>query len=299
MVKEINKEYLKKNQYGSTKYLDARIAIHKFTENKYSFHEWIFEKLIREINSFKIKCLDVGCGTAEFWKKNYKRLNDYKIDIVLTDFSNAMLEKTKKNTENIKFEKVVYEEAEVESLNKYYNQFDVVFCHNVIYHAENKQKATQELLKCLKNDNSILSITTNSAKHMLNVYEIGRNLDKSYPTDRIIDSFTEEIADKILPEICQFKKIVEEEVLKVDDLEIMMNYVKSHTEPRGIKLKENFFEEYTNIVKDEISKNGYFKIIKRSPLYICKQKIKINDIMDYRNIRNRKNYSCQTFFKNF
>ena len=32
---------------------------------------------------------------------------------------------------------------------------------------------------------------------MLNVYEIGRSLDKNFPTDRIIDSFTEEIADQL------------------------------------------------------------------------------------------------------
>ena len=33
---------------------------------------------------------------------------------------------------------------------------------------------------------------------MLNVYEIGRNLDKNFPIDRIIDSFTEEVADELL-----------------------------------------------------------------------------------------------------
>ena len=35
---------------------------------------------------------------------------------------------------------------------------------------------------------------------MLNVYEIGRKLDKNFPTDRIIDSWTEEVADKMLPD---------------------------------------------------------------------------------------------------
>ena len=41
---------------------------------------------------------------------------------------------------------------------------------------------------------------------MLNVYEIGRNLDKNFPTDRIIDSFTEEVADKMLPSHFNFEK---------------------------------------------------------------------------------------------
>ena len=44
MRKEINKEYLKKDQYSTTKNLEARIKIHQFTTNKYSFHEWIFNQ---------------------------------------------------------------------------------------------------------------------------------------------------------------------------------------------------------------------------------------------------------------
>ena len=47
---------------------------------------------------------------------------------------------------------------------------------------------------------------TNSEKHMLNVYEIGRSLDKNFPTDRIIDTFTEEIADKMLPKHFKIEK---------------------------------------------------------------------------------------------
>ena len=41
---------------------------------------------------------------------------------------------------------------------------------------------------------------------MLNVYEIGRSLDKNFPTDRIIDSFTEEIADELLKNHFKFER---------------------------------------------------------------------------------------------
>ena len=34
---------------------------------------------------------------------------------------------------------------------------------------------------------------------------------------------------------------------------------------------DNFWEEYKKIYDEEFKKNGYFKIIKRSPLYICKK----------------------------
>ena len=42
MPKEINKEYLKKDQYSTTKNLEARIKIHQFTvwKRKYREKHW-------------------------------------------------------------------------------------------------------------------------------------------------------------------------------------------------------------------------------------------------------------------
>jgi len=272
MSEQINKNYLKDKQYKSTKYLEARIKIHSFTENKQSFQQWLFDQY--DFSSFinkKIKVLDVACGTGEFWKQNFKKFKDLNIELTMTDFSESMLEKSKKSLEDYKFH-IVYELADIEKLEKYKNHFDIVFCHNAVYHAENKDVALKNLSSCLNNDkNSFISITTNSEKHMLNVYEIGRNLDKNFPTDRIIDSFTEEVADKMLPQYFKFEKKLELEKLKVTDLEILMDYVASGVEPRNIRLKDSFYEEYSKIAKSEIDKKGYFEIIKRSPLYICKR----------------------------
>ena len=169
-------------------------------------------------------------------------------------------------------QKKTFEIADIDNLEKYKNQFDIVFCHNVIYHAENKDNSIKNLKDCLNDkQSSFCSITTNSEKHMLNVYEIGRNLDKNFPTDRIIDTFTEEVADKMLPKHFKFEKKIEEEELRVTDWEVLMGFVASGVEPRGIKLVDNFWDEYKKIYDEELKKNGYFKIIKRSPLYICKK----------------------------
>tara|TARA_B100001250_G_C19780990_1_gene781868 strand:+ start:319 stop:1143 length:825 start_codon:yes stop_codon:yes gene_type:complete len=274
MNKEINKEYLKEQQYKSTKYLEARIKIHQFTKNKIGFHEWIFNQY--DLSEFKkenkeIKILDVGCGTGVFWKKNLKNFSQFKLDITFTDATTAMIDKEKINTAELEAKKT-FEIADVDNLDKYKNQFDIVFCHNVLYHADNKDKSIKNLKECLnENPKSFCSITTNSEKHMLNVYEIGRNLDKNFPTDRIIDTFTEEIADKMLPNHFKIEKKIEEEELRVNDWEILMGFVASGVEPRGIKLVDNFWDEYKKVYDQEFTKNGYFKIIKRSPLYICKK----------------------------
>jgi len=272
MPEEISKEYLKEKQYKSTQYLEARIKIHQFTKNKIGFHEWIFNQYdLSVFNDQEIKVLDIGCGTGVFWKKNAEKFIKYKLDIVFTDFSEAMVEKEKLNTSDL-IAKKKYEVADVENLEKFKGQFDIVLCHNVLYHAEDKNKALKNLNECLNNNvNSFCSITTNSEKHMLNVYEIGRNLDKNFPTDRIIDSFTEEVADELLKNHFKSEKKVEEEELRVTDWEILKGFVASGVEPRGIKLVEDFYENYKKIYDQEFKQNGYFKIIKRSPLYICKK----------------------------
>ena len=275
MAEEINKEYLKKKQYNTTKYLEARIKIHQFTKNKIGFHEWIFSQYDLsefEKNKDEIKVLDVGCGTGVFWKKNIDKFNKFNLNVTFTDATAAMVEKEKTNTAELNAKKT-FEIADIDNLEKYKNQFDIVFCHNVLYHAENKDNSIANLKNCLNDkSSSFCSITTNSEKHMLNVYEIGRNLDKNFPTDRIIDSFTEEVADKMLPSHFNFEKKIEEEELRVTDWEVLMGFVASGVEPRGIKLVDNFWDNYKKIYDEEFNKNGYFKIIKRSPLYICKKK---------------------------
>ena len=273
MKKEINKNYLKEQQYKTTKYLEARIEIHTFTENKKSFHQWLYEKYnFNNKLKDKLKILDVACGTGVFWKQNSEEAKNLNYDLIMTDFAESMLDKSKKNLSDAGIE-AKFEIADVENLSKYKSQFDIILCHNAVYHAEDKKLALQNLKDCMSDDkNSIVGLTTNSEKHMLNVYEIGRKLDKNFPTDRIIDSWTEEVADKMLPEFFEYEKIIEEEKLKVTDLDILMNYVASGVEPRNIKLKESFYDEYREIAKKEIDENGFFQIIKRSPLYICKNK---------------------------
>ena len=162
-----------------------------------------------------------------------------------------------------------------------------------LYHAQDK-KCTAKFKNCLNDEkSSFCSITTNSEKHMLNVYEIGRKLDKNFPTDRIIDSFTEEIADKMIPTYFEMDKRLEEEELQVTDWEILMGFVASGVEPRGINLVDGFYDEYKKIFEKELNERGYFQIIKRSPLYICKKKI--NGYMDNRYIRSWKNNSSKVF----
>ena len=64
-----------------------------------------------------------------------------------------MIEKEKVNTEEL-IAKKTFEIADIDNLEKYINKFDIVFCHNVIYHAGNKDNALKNLRDCLNDKTS-------------------------------------------------------------------------------------------------------------------------------------------------
>ena len=157
-----------------------------------------------------VDVLEVGCGTGAFWKENLSRLAEGST-LTLTDLTEAMIEKTRANVE-APF--IRYETVEIEKLPYDDDSFDIVNAHHVIYHTEDKAKAFEQIKRVLRPE-GYLTITTNSERHMRNVYDIGRQLDPNFPTDRIIDSFTEEIADDMLLEhFSEIEKHIQKDLLK-------------------------------------------------------------------------------------
>jgi ubiquinone/menaquinone biosynthesis C-methylase UbiE len=265
MVLDVDKKYLKEEQYKSSTNLSARIIIHqKFRTNPESFYGWIWKNY--EIKN-PVKILEVGCGTGEFWLENFSKLPPGS-EILMTDFSEGMIEKAKSK---IDFDHIKFEVVDIDNLPYPDDSFDIVMAHHVIYHASDKNKAISELKRVVKSD-GFISITTNSEKHMLNVYTIAHSIDENFSMVRNIDGFTEEDADTLLKKhFSNIEKTIYEDMLEVNDLEFMVDYIKSTTEPRKMNLRNDFYEKYSEIVKHDIEENGHFDILKRSPLFICKK----------------------------
>ena len=139
------------------------------------------EKLITKRNIFIASC----CGIlliilAYFFLLNSNKESEKYFDIYLANLYNEDTQGIGQKMEylsNISDPNVSFfadlNLASIDNLDKYKNQFDIVFCHNVIYHAGNKDNSIKNLKDCLNDkSSSFCSITTNSEKHMLNVYEI-------------------------------------------------------------------------------------------------------------------------------
>ncbi len=96
-MSKINETAVVKRQYKKSDRLNTRISIHdKYSTNKLGFGNWIFSNY----KSFAdLKILELGCGTGAMWKSKGEQIAICS-RLVLTDFSEAMVQEAKKASES-------------------------------------------------------------------------------------------------------------------------------------------------------------------------------------------------------
>jgi len=83
-----DQSYLRQNQYRTGANLDARILIHqRFSTNTYGWFRWVYEHLPIQSGDH---LLEIGCGTAAFWRDNSSRL-PANLNVALADLSLGMV----------------------------------------------------------------------------------------------------------------------------------------------------------------------------------------------------------------
>ena len=83
-----------KEQYKTSNGLDTRISFHdKYSTNKLGYGNWIVSNYHI---SAGMKVLELGCGTGSLWIGRDELISQFG-KLVLTDFSEGMLETARKN----------------------------------------------------------------------------------------------------------------------------------------------------------------------------------------------------------
>ncbi len=113
-------------------------------------------------NDFKlekstIKILELGCGDATLWNKNF-HLIPPNWEITLTDFSEGMLKDAKKNLGE-KSSKFNFKIVNAESIPFKDESFDVVIANHMLYHVSNINIALQEINRVLKSKGILFAST--------------------------------------------------------------------------------------------------------------------------------------------
>ncbi|MGM0843160.1 MAG: class I SAM-dependent methyltransferase [Bacillota bacterium] len=132
-------------QYRNPAKLNTRINIHeKYSDNKKDWHLWLFEQMNISPNS---GILEMGCGDGTFWLKNRDRI-DSSWNLILSDYSEGMVESAKKNLEGIP--NIHYRQFNIEDIPFEDNRFDILIANHMLYHVPNRKKALKEVRRVLK-----------------------------------------------------------------------------------------------------------------------------------------------------
>ncbi len=228
IISAINSNKNWTQQYENASNLRARIAIHElFSTNKEGWMPWFFKELKQELSMMSsnyknynkkisneniselsnldlkqpnIKILELGCGDASLWNKNFNHIPS-NWEITLTDFSDGMLKDAKKNLGE-KRSRFNFKIVNAENILFEEESFNVVIANHMLYHVPNINKALKEINKVLKSE-GILFASTVGKNHMKEIREIISTFDIYSLTSEsweITDSFQLENGLKIVSE---------------------------------------------------------------------------------------------------
>lgn len=159
--------YLREVQYGSTKNLNARVALHQ----KYSTakEEW-FAWLTSQVNWPQYHAvLEVGCGTGLLWA-HVPADAVSQVDLMVTDLSQSMVDATMAVAQEV-VGTAHGCAANVEALPFDDASFDLVLANHMLYHASDPTSAVKELVRVLR-PGGVLVASTNGSRHLAELYDI-------------------------------------------------------------------------------------------------------------------------------
>lgn len=257
-MKKMNDEDIVNSQYKDTSRLDIRIMIHKrYSSNKMGFAKWIYSNYEFEPN---MHILELGCGTCEMWVGNLDALNGSKI--ILTDFSEAMVNKAKKNLKDSK--NISYNVVNIEEIPYEENEFDAVIANMMLYHVPNIPKALTEVNRVLKDGGTFYCATYGENTILNNVCKL---LEVDLPKNDWV--FTLQNGSEILkPFFTDVKRLDYVDSLEITDIDDLIDYLDTLDD----------MHETLNIDRILLRKklqdkmvDGILSIPKEYGLFICKK----------------------------
>ncbi|AVQ38134.1 MerR family transcriptional regulator [Clostridium botulinum] len=297
IISAINSDKNWTQQYENASNLRARIAIHElFSTNKEGWMPWFFKELKQELSMMSsnyknynkkisneniselsnldlkqpnIKILELGCGDASLWNKNFNHIPS-NWEITLTDFSEGMLKDAKKNLRE-KRSRFNFKIVNAENIPFEEESFNVVIANHMLYHVPNINKALKEINRVLKSE-GILFASTVGKNHMKEIREIISTFDIYSLTSEsweITDSFQLENGLKIVSEYFNMVELKRyKDNLKVTDPVYILDYIFSMPGNNKVNLSSKDLKKIYDYLEDNIKEKeniyitkdtGYFK----------------------------------------
>ena len=262
MIKNTRAAKVKK-QYKTASNFEARSRLFKkYSTNKYNWYKWIFDNSSFPANS---KILELGCGLGALWSKNKRRINKHW-DITLSDFSRAMLTKTKENLRELKH-KINFKVINIEKIPYKDESFDVAIANGLLYLVPDLKKSIKEIARIIK-PGGILLASTSGSKYMKELQNLLKKSKLPVHTNYSSYQFSLENGKKLLsPYFSKIKLIRHTNSLLVTKAKPLTDYILSSNQQLSDEQKDlvrTFFDDYFKKNKKLLSRmdNGLFIAIK-------------------------------------
>lgn len=246
-------------QYQNELNLQKRIQIHQFGTATESWYEFLTKHIVFTDNC---RILEIGCGTGLLWKHLLKKRPTIK-QIILSDFSQGMIENAKNNLEE--FEKdydVQYKKINVSNITYENECFDVVIANHILYHIPDSEKALSEIHRVLNKGGVFYASTIGKN----NMNEIKLIIEKYFPNvenDLFFNSFLENFSlENALEKTKVFFKQSErtdyKDHLSIPSPKPIREYIESFNFPHILDTDENKSDFENLLTKDYNFTNGFY-----------------------------------------
>jgi SAM-dependent methyltransferase len=231
-------------QYATDANLRARINLHqRFSTAEQDWHRWLFDRVSPPAGA---RILELGCGPAEFWKRNLDRI-DPSWRLTLTDLSAGMIEAAR----GALGDRAEYAVADAQELPFPDESFDVVLASHMLYHVADRPRAFAEIRRVLVSG-GVLHAATNGYGHMRQLDEL---VGDDWAFSRLGDEFGLESGRPQLEAF--FVDVTEERQpsgLEVTEIEPLVAYVGSSQTFRGD------LDRIRSAAEETFARDGVFRI---------------------------------------
>lgn len=177
-------DYLRKDQYRDSAYLQDRASIHtRFSTNPQSWHRWVFDHFGFAPGS---RLLELGCGPGLLWRANRDRLSD-GWRVILSDFSPGMVAEARQHL--AAHGRFAFLTADAQALPFPDGSFDGVIANHMLYHVPDRPQAFAEIRRVLRSGGRLFA-ATNGRGHMQELDGLLRRFDPERPSWRMGEQFS-------------------------------------------------------------------------------------------------------------
>ena len=255
-------------QYRTTSNLDARLRLHRdYSTNAYGWFSWYLDQLNLPAGS---RILEIGCGPAALWKDHLARI-DHSWQLVLSDYSPAMLRAARQNT----LGRLPVANLDAQAIPFPTGYFDAVLANHMLYHVPDQARALAEIRRVLKPGGRLFA-ATNGATHMTDLDRLIERLapalapSRDQEVSRWRTSFTLENGSELLG--LSFDQVRVERYL--DDLRItaarpVVDYTLSMVANSAQDLPREQIEAFEAALEQELALRGSLFIHKDAGLFIA------------------------------